>query len=92
MAEKKKKVDIADMIETILPDHIVFGAIKGFGSGVKGDVNDIKSAGGAGKVTKAVVPDKSVTRTVVGTAKGLKEDVDEVLGKKKKHGKGAKLL
>ena len=89
---KKKKVDIVDLTETIIPDHTVFGAIKGFGSGVKGDVQDVRNAGGAKKVTQAVVPDKSVSRTVTGTAKGLKEDVDEVLGKKKRHGKGGKLL
>ena len=59
--------------------------MKGFGSGVKGDVNDISKAGGVSSVAQATVPDKTVIRTIKGVGKGLSEDVGEVLGQKKKH-------
>mgnify|MGYP001480648711 CR=1 FL=1 len=87
----KKKLNITDMVETILPDHTVFGAIKGFGSGLKGDTQDVGNAGGINKVGQAVLPDKTVGKTIVGTGKGLRQDIDEVLGKKKKH-KESKLM
>tara|TARA_Y100000296_G_scaffold58139_1_gene66944 strand:- start:2795 stop:3076 length:282 start_codon:yes stop_codon:yes gene_type:complete len=91
VAKKQKKLKVADAVETVLPDHTLFEAIKGFGNGLKGDSQDVGNAGGISKVGQAVLPDKTVSRTVTGTGKGLKQDIDEILGKKKKH-KETKLL
>lgn len=86
---KKHANEIADngvsVAERVIPDHTLIETVKGFGSGVKGDVNDISKAGGVSSVAQATVPDKTVIRTIKGVGKGLSEDVGEVLGQKKKH-------